>query len=320
MNRFIAVTLLAMLFLTGCQNQVNVGENYNNEEIKIKVVTTLFPQYDFTRQIAGDKAAVIMLVPPGVESHSYEPSPADIIKINSSSMFVYTGEFMESWAKRIIDGLDNKNVVILDVSQGVKLDPIGEDHEGETTEEHNAHADEEVHEFNPHIWTDPNNAMIMVDNITKTLCQIDAENADYYTKNADEYKKQLKKLDGEFKDIVANGERKEVIFGSRNPFSYFLKRYGLDYLSAYDSCSTESEPSVKIVARLSDEIKEKKLPVIFYEELREPKVAKSISDETGAKILLFHSCHNVSKEDFNSGVTYISLMEQNAKNLKEALN
>ncbi len=298
--------LLFSLSLSSC-----VQENVSG---KIQIVTTLFPQYDFARQIAGDKADVTMLITPGVESHSFDPSPADIIKVNLSQLFIYTGEYMEAWAKRIIDGLDNKDVVVLNVTDGITLELTEDEETGE-----DGH-DESDHLYDPHVWTDPNNAMIMAENITNALCSIDPYNAEYYKANASAYILELKDLDTAFQEVVEGGNRRQVIFGGRNPFYYFLTRYGLSYMSAYDSCSTETEPSVKIVAKLMDEIKEKELPVIFYEELREPKVAKSISDETGIKMLLFHSCHNVSKAEMNDGATYLSLMKQNLRNLEEALN
>lgn len=278
----------------------------------LRVVTTLFPQYDFVRQIAGDKAELSMLLPIGTESHSYDPSPADIVKINSANLFIYTGENMEAWAHRILDGIDNKNLIIVDSSNGIL--PYCEQ-ESDDGHKHDENSDL----FDPHIWTDPNNAMIMTENISKALCSADPRNARLYRDNAAKYIKELEVLDKAFSEAVKNGVRNEVIFGGRNPFIYFLNRYGLNYKSAYASCANDTDPGVRAVARLVDDVKTKTIPVIFYEEIRDPKVARAIADETGAKILLFHSCHNVSREEFKNGATYISLMLQNLKNLKEAL-
>lgn len=317
------VIIIIMLIITGCspaKTEQSISDSTITEDGKISIVTTLFPQYDFARQIAGDKANVVMLLPAGVESHSYEPTPEDIIRINSSDLFIYTGQYMEPWAQRIIDGISNKAVVVLDASENITLDKVEEhEHEHAAEQENDSEHEEHVHEFDPHIWTDPNNAIIMVDNIVSSLCKVDSANEEYYKKNAADYIAKLGELDKEFKEIVKNGSRKEIIFGGRFAFYYFTKQYGLDYEAAYDSCSTETEPSIKVVAELIDEIKEEKFPVIYYEELTTPKVAKSISDETGAKMLLLHSCHNVSKDEFQNGVTYLSLMEQNAENLKEGL-
>ncbi len=284
--------------LLGCQSSQG-GIN----ESRLKIVTTLFPQYDFARQVAGDRADVTLLIPPGVESHAYEPTPADMRSINTSNLFIYTGENMEAWAQKLLSGIDNSKVKILDVSAGVEL-----------TEGH-----DDGDYLDPHIWTDPNNAMVMVTNIKDTLCQMDAKNAQFYTDNAQKYMAELEKLDTAFQSAVESGTRREVVFGGRNAFRYFLSRYGLKDISAYSTCAAEGEPSVKAITLLTDEIKLKQIPVIYYEELSEPTIAKSISSETGAKMLLLHSCHNLTKEEFDGGQTYISLMNQNLKNLMEAL-
>ncbi len=316
----LSLTCLCVILLTITSCAVAKGNNNLEtnkvkktlEDDKVKIVTTLFPQYDFTRQIAKDKADIIMLLQPGVESHSYEPTPADIIKINSSDLFIYTGEYMEAWAERLISGIDNNSITILDISKDITLV------KSEEEEEEHEHEEEE-HLYDPHIWTDPNNAIIIVDSITKELCKIDENNADYYKANAEEYKKELLNLDSEFRQVVENSKRKEIIFGGRNAFYYFLNRYNIEYQSAYDSCYNQTEPNVKIIANLITKIKNENIPVIYYEELANPKVAQSISDETGAKMLLLHSTHNVSKDDFKNDITYLDIMKQNLNNLKEGL-
>lgn len=319
MKKKIVLTLFLIISLSGLLMGCNGNNSTSKDETmdnKIKVVATLFPQYDFTRQIAGDKAEVTLLMSPGVESHSYEPSPSDIIKINGSDLFIYTGKFMEPWAQSIIDGIENKNVKILDVSQNVSLDK-SEEHEDE--EEHRE-ADHAAHEFDPHIWTSPVNAKIMVENILRDLCELDPENADYYKKNAENYLNELTNLDKEFKDIFEAAKRKEIIFAGKFALHYFAEEYGMEYEAAFDSCSTETEPSVKVIAELIDEIKEENIPVVYYPELTDPKVARSISDETGAEMLILHSCHNLSKDELKAGATYLSLMKKNAENLKIGLN
>lgn len=320
MKRKIISTLFLIisisLIVTGCDGNKSTPKEGNGG--KIKIVATLFPQYDFTRQIAGDKAEVTLLMSPGVESHSYEPAPSDIIKVNSSDLFIYTGRYMEPWAQSIIDGIDNKNVKILDVSQNVTLDKSEEQHDEE--EEDHSEAEHADHEFDPHIWTSPENAQIMVDNILKELCELDPENSSYYKENAANYTSKLKELDKEFKDIFASAKRKEIIFAGKFALHYFAKEYGMEYKAAFDSCASDTEPSVKVIIELIDDIKEKQIPVIYYPELTDPKVARCISEETGAEMLIFHSCHNVAKDQLKAGVTYLSLMEENAKNLKIGLN
>ncbi len=322
------LTTAAVIFiflLTGCarEPEKDVPAVKDAQGGKLRIVATLFPQYDFARQIAGDKAEVTLLLPPGVESHSYEPTPSDIIRINESDLFIYTGEYMEAWSQRIIDGMrdSGSRSLVLDVSQGVELvktEEIEAEHQHEGEEEP-GHEQEHEHPYDPHIWTDPLAAKTMVTNIRDALCSLDPANADDYKKNAAEYSADLDALDEEFRSIVSSGKRDEIIFGSRFALAYFAKRYGLDYEAAFDSCSSETEPSAKTVAGLIEEIREERIPVIYYAEIEDPKVARSISAETGAKLLLFHSCHNITKEELESGATYLSLMKQNAENLKEGL-
>lgn len=303
MKKILTLILTAVLFvslLAGCAAEPKKGLPAPNDagSGKIKIAATLFPQYDFARQIAGDKAEVTLLLPPGMESHSYEPTPSDVIEINDSDLFIYTGKYMEAWSQKIIDSMkDNgSHSFVLDASQGIDL--VNDD---------------------PHIWTDPLTAKQMVANILDALCSVDPSNAGYYKENAANYSKELDDLDAEFKSIVSSGKRNEVIFGSRFALYYFVKRYDLKYEAAFDSCSEETEPSAKTIVSLIEKIKKDKIPVIYYAEIEDPKVARSISAETGAKMLLFHSCHNVTKEEFESGATYLSLMKQNAENLKEGL-
>jgi zinc transport system substrate-binding protein len=320
----IPAVLCLVLMLTGCGSDREVPAADKAKSGKLQIVATLFPQYDFARQIAGDKADVTLLLPPGVESHSYEPVPSDIVKIGNSDLFIYTGKDMEAWSQKIIDSIrDNgSKSMVLDVSRGIKLVKTADieaehQHEGGASETETG--EDHEHVYDPHIWTDPQLAKVMVSNIEEALCSLDPQNADYYRQNVRQYQSKLDALDTEFRTIVKNGKRNEIIFGSRFALYYFAEQYGLKYEAAFDSCSSETEPSAKTVARLITAIKEDKIPVIYYAELEDPKVARSISKETGAKMLLFHSCHNVTKKEREKGATYLSLMEQNVKNLKEGL-
>lgn len=332
LNAILVALLASALF--GCTQNQNTPNVIKDELVnkKIKVVTTLFPQYDFARQIAGDKAEIVLLLPPGAESHSFEPTPSDIISINKSDVFIYTGKYMEPWAERIIQSIDSGTVNVLDASSGITLvkeehdHNEGDHHDGELDEDEHEH-EEEVHggdghnhEYDPHIWTSPVIAIKMVDNIASSLCYADPENASYYKANAESYKMQLGLLNDEFSEIVTSGLRNKIYFGGRFALHYFIEEYGLEYESAYDNCSSETEPSARDMAHIIDEIKENNIPVIYYEELTDPKVSRSISEDTGAEMMLFHSCHNLSKKDFDSGVTYLDLMKQNAENLRKGLN
>lgn len=328
----ICVACIVSLLLIGCSKVETTDSKVAGDNTsRIKVVTTLFPQYDFANQVGKDAVEVKMLLKPGVESHTYEPAPSDIIEINKADIFLYTGDEMEPWVSKILDSLDS-DVMIIDLSKNITLDKVGDhDHEHEDEEsdgdhlhedesEEAEHEEDHVHSYDPHIWTNPLNAKIMVEDIKTALSEVDKANKMTYENNAKDYLASLDQLDQDIREVVKQAKRDEVVFGGRFAFHYFFEEYGLDYVSAYDSCSSETEPSAKVIATIIDKVKEDQIPVIFYEEFANPKVAESIANATGAKTLLLHSCHNVSTDDYKNGATYLSLMYQNLENLKEALN
>ncbi len=299
MKRIFSLLLILCLSLSGC-----TASQPQQDEGKLSIVTSLFPQYDFARAIAGELAEVTLLLPPGAESHSYEPTPADVIKINRADLFVYTGDNLEVWAKTLLSGLEG-NPAILDLSEGVALyGHEGHDHEG----------------VDPHIFTNPQYAIKMAQSLEDKLCEIDPVNAEAYRTRGAAYRKELENLDADFRQAVAEGKRNKLIFGGRFAFLYFVEEYGISYEAAYDSCSSESEPSAARLAQIMNIVKEEQIPVVFYEELSNHKTADLICAETGAKALLLHSCHNVSKEDLANGAGYLSLMRDNLASLKEGLS
>lgn len=301
MKRALIAILCIGILLCGC-NDKNTEANQDSRPV---IVATLFPQYDFCRQIVGDDFQVKLLLPPGTESHNFEPSVADIKAVNGAALFVYTGNAMEPWAASITKELKN----VIDVSKNIELEEhehFGEDH------------DEHFGEKDPHIWTSPALAEKMVENILQGLIEKFPENAEKYTNNANEYCKKLDALDREFFDICEGHQGEVLCHGGRFSLTYFAERYGLNFIAAFDSCDSQAEPSTARVQQLIETINNQKIKTVFYEELTEPKIAKTISDETGAKMLLMHSCHNVSKAELEAGVTYLSLMEQNAQNIKIA--
>ena len=292
--------LILCLLLCGC-----AGKNTDGE--KLQIVASLFPQYDFAREICGDKADVTLLLPYGTDSHSYAPTPADMIRIGSADLFLYTGDAMEPWAAKLSG---NTAGALTDVSKGAKLlSGVGA----------HSHAEEEAaSDTDPHIWTNPQNAMIMAENICNAVCEKDPENAAFYKENAAEYIEKLRTLDTEIERIVSEGARQKMVFGGHFAARYFTERYDLSHVSAFDGCGHDADPSPKTLVRIITEIKEEGISAVYYEELSTPRTAKLIAEETGAALLLFHSCHNLSKEE--SGETYLSLMQKNAENLKIGLN
>ena len=333
-------------FAAGCSkgSSDNSGAAGDESGKKLKIVATLFPQYDFVRQIAGDYADVTLLLPPGMESHSYDLRPADMIEIQESDMFIYTGKYMEVWAQTIIDSLDD-SVMVVDVSDGITLEKeedyfvdehIAHEHitheDTDEDDEHGAHEDDEhdshaghshsghTHEYDPHIWTSPVYAMQMVENIVDALMEKDPQHAEEYRQRADEYIDKLAEVDAAFRQVSEESARRTIFFGGRFAMTYFVREYDFDCVSAYHDCSAESEPSISSVMRMIDEIKESGAKAVYYEEFADPKVARTIAEETGVKLLLLHSAHNVSRQEYENGVTYLDIMWNNVEKLKEGLN
>jgi len=284
---------------------------------KLNVVSVIFPSYDFVRVIASDRVNLVMLLPPGAESHSYEPSPRDIITIEKSDLFIYPGGENYAWADRILDSMDSpakktKALQLMDMVDTVK--------EEEQVEGMQADADTDTGPaYDEHVWTSPKNAKSIVAGLAQALCALDPANADFYRENAGDYSERLDELDALFRSIVDGAKRKTIVFGDRFPFRYFTDAYGLKYYAAFPGCSTETEPSAATLAFLINKIKSENIPVVFYIELSNEKMADTISEATGAKKLLLHSCHNVTRKDFENGVSYLDIQKMNAEHLKEAL-
>ncbi len=304
------LVLTALFMLCGCSSRVSGDTDGDGP----KVITTIFPPFDFVREIAGSELSVSMLLPPGAESHSFEPTPQDIIAIGKCDLFIYAGGESDTWVKDMLDSLGESAPETLTLMECV--DPVVEEHvEGmETT------GDEEEPEFDEHVWASPKNAMLICDRITEKLIAIDPDNAKVYSDGNSTYQAELAKLDSLFEETVSTAKRNTIVVGDRFPFRYLTDAYGIEYYAAFPGCSTESEPSAATIAFLIDKIEEDDLPAVFYIEFSNHRVADIIAESTGAEPLLMHSCHSVSQSDLDSGVSYISLMTNNAANLGKALN
>lgn len=307
---YVFLLCAALLLTASCQKK----EEKQLETKKLTVVTTLFPLYDFAKNIGGQYAEVFLLLPPGVESHGFEPTPEDIIRINKANIFVYTGKYMEPWAEKILKGIDNKALVIVDSSKGVKLIKGADDHSHSHGHKH-AHA----HEMDPHIWLDFENAQKMVDNILKGFIAADPANESVYRKNAENYKSILIDLDSRFREGLALCKTRYFIHGGHYAFGYMAKRYGLNYISAYHGFSPDAEPTARRIRELIRNMRKHNIRHVFYEELISPRVAEVIAKETGAELLKLHGAHNITKKDWDKGVTFAEIMQQNLVNLKIGL-
>lgn len=303
--KILSLLLCAVLLVGFASCGIEGGKEDNG---KISIVCTLFPQYDFVRQLAGDKAEVTLLLTPGTDSHSYDPSPADMVKINECDLFIYTGDTMEAWASNIVGSL-GENVSVLNLT---KSEEHTHTSAGHIEEEHDHSAD-------PHIWTSPVNAMEIVREICENLSKIDPENAEYYKTNEESYLKSLELLDTEIRMIVASAQHKKIVMCDRFAMLYFCEEYGLEYIAALDACTSNTEPSPAVIVEITNAVRQNKIPAVFCAELSNRKVAEAVAQQTGADVLELHSCHNLSADDFSAGETYLSLMKKNAENLKVAL-
>lgn len=381
-KRLLAAFLGASLLLSGCGpagGSQGAFDASSEENGKLKVAVTLFPYYDFVRQIAGDQVDLQMVIPAGMDSHSFEPTPADIRTIQHADVLISNGGTMEHWLEDTLGALDTSNMTIVTMMDYVDtveeeivegMEDAGHDHDhahshaaaddhdhshetpeeheahaqeaddhdhsGETPEEHAAHAQEtddhdhsdyvdhdgheEAIEYDEHIWTSPVNAMKLVDVIGETLAEADPAHAEVFRQGAADYKKELEEIDAGFREVSRNRKRNMIVMGDKFPFRYLADEYQLDYRAAFSGCSSDTEPSAKTIAYLIDKVKEEQIPVVYYLELSSHRISEIIGEETGAEPLLLHSCHNVTRAQFDAGITYAGLMRQNIENLRKGID
>ena len=319
-----AAVVFLLLCLTGCG-----AREMNQEGDRLRVVTTVFPYYDFTRQIAGDDTELTMVVPAGMDSHSFEPTPADMRLIQNADLLICNGGAMEHWLSEVLDAIDTSGMTVVTMMDYVDTfeEEMVEGMEGGHDHDHDHEAfelDEDGHreeiEYDEHIWTSPVNAMKMAEVICDVLSQMDPVHESSYKAREDAYQKELQAIDEGFRQVSENRKRSMIILGDKFPFRYLAEEYQLDYRAAFSGCSTDTEPSARTIAYLIDKVREKQIPVVYYLELSSHRVAEIIGEETGAQPLLLHSCHNVTRAQFDSGITYAELMRQNVENLRKGLD
>jgi zinc transport system substrate-binding protein len=274
----------------------------------LRVVTTLFPLYDFARIVGGDKVDVILLLPPGVEPHSFEPKPKDVVLINQADVFVYTGKSMEVWVDDIIRGVNNNKLLILDTSKGIKMIKSQLDNKSNYSNSND-----------PHYWLDFENATKMVDSIVLALIKKDPINIAYYNQNAMKLKKSITDLELRYKLSLSSCKSRDIIYAGHYAFGYLAKRYKLKYIAAM-GVSPNAEPTANDLAALVRQIKSVNTKYIYYEELSSPKIAETLSNETQTKMLLLNAGHNVSLDQLRQGISFLTIMENNLTNLKIGLS
>ena len=276
----------------------------------LSVVAANFPCYDFARQVVGDRGEVRLLIHPGVEVHSYEPSPADILSVGQADLFVYIGGESDAWADSILEGFgEDEGPAALRMMAAVT--PI---------EEEDGDAAHGAPEYDEHIWTSPKNAAAMVNAVSDALCEIDPDGADAYRAAAADYTAQIEAVDAELRGIVEGAARRELVFADRFPFLYLVREYGLDYAAAFPSCTADTEPTPQTMLGLIQRVVQDRIPVVYTIELSTGAVARAVAEETGAKVMELHSMQTVTQAQFDAGESWVSLMQRNVEAIREGLN
>ena len=300
------LTLFVLICLvTGCTLK-------DNSSTKNLIVTTSFPCYDFVRAIVKDTdIEVKMLLKPGMDMHDYEPTPKDIIDIENSLLFVYVGGESDDWVNGVLDSTKKKKTTTFKLIDSVSL--LEEEIKpGMQTSDNEKELDE-------HVWTSPKKAIIIIENLKEKLIEINPKEKEKFESNTNKYIKEIEDIDKRIEVIVKESPRKELIFADRFPIRYFTDEYGLNYYAAFPGCAHEVEANAKTISFLIAKVRQDKVPAVFSIELSNKSIANIIRKETGVKILTFETAHNITKDDFESKVTYVDLMERNIGALKEAL-
>lgn len=320
----LTVLLVTTSLLSGCS--LKDSARAESKSSKLQIVTTIFPPYDFARQITGKDADVHMLLKPGEESHSFEPTPQDIRMIQNADLFIYIGGDNDTWVKQILDSMGSKapkairlidltSTVAEEETEGMQETPGEHDHEHEEADEH-----EHDVEMDEHVWTSPKKAAEIVEKLSTTIESLDPAHKADYEKNTRVYTKKLMNLNKRLHQIIDHAKRKEILFADRFPFRYLADELDLKYYAAFSGCSANMEPSARTVAFLTNRVQKDKLPVVFTIEFSNHKMADSICSITGARRLTLYSCHNVTAKQWKNGTTYLSMMNHNVRALSYALN
>lgn len=306
---FLIILLIAVFTVMHLIPDKQISDISETQNKKIIITATIFPVYDAAKYITGEKGSVKMMLPPGIEPHSYDPSPKDIISLKRSKIFIYSSPYMETWVDKIIPQI-GKNCMSVNGSEGVAF--IKGDMQGHEGMSHEG--------VDPHIWLDPVNMKIIAENFTEAVIKVDPVNADYYSIRLNEYKKHLDELDKEIGDSIKKFKNRTIIYGGHYAFGYFSKKYGLNYISPYRNFSPNSEPTPKDIKEMIDTVKSSKAKYIFYEEMLSPKIAEIAAKECQVSLLMLNGTHNVSKDDLSAGITYFEIMRKNLENLRKGLD
>lgn len=325
MKRIFALILALILALSLCACG---REGQDGDENKLQVMASCFPYYDFARQIGGEHIEPSLLIAAGREVHSFEPTPLDVVRLSECDVFLYNGGESELWVTEILESAGENIAVTAAMMEYAPLlaeefvegmeTSIHHHHHEEEGEAHHDHDHEEL-AYDEHVWTSPVVAQDLCRAICEALCAADPAHRDDYEANLTAYLAELQALDEAFRTVVAEGKRTTLVFGDRFPLQYFCAEYGLTYSAAFHGCAGDTEPSLGTMKYLIDKVEAENLPVVYTIELSSQKIANAIAETTGARVLTFHSCQTVSRQEFDDGATYLSLMWNNVEALKEGL-
>ncbi len=303
-KKIIMLVLSALLLFVSCTKSTQPDD-------KFTVIGLNFPSYDLLRTVtAGTDTECLMLLPLGLESHSYEPTPQDVIKLSKADLFVYTGGESDTWVDGVLATLDSE------INTFILIDEVPKINEAHSEGMEHSGSDE----IDEHVWTSLQNEKVLALALGEKLAALDNKNSDIYRTNAATFATKLDALIGDYSKVIESSKRNVIVFADRFPISHFVNEFGLDFFAAFPGCAHESEASAKTVAFLIDKVKEENIPAVFHIEMSDKKLAKMISEETGAKVLEWNTAHNITKEQFDSGITYLNIMENNLSLLEEALN
>jgi zinc transport system substrate-binding protein len=318
------------MLLVNRPNTKNVTTSNTEQDIKKPIImTTLFPFYDFTSKLVGSEAEVSLLLPPGVEPHSFEPTPQDIIKIQEADIFIYTGDIMEPWVTNIVANIP-ESVKVINASEGITLIKSEDDHSHDNhshdDHSHDDHSHDDTHNnknrvssnLDPHFWLDFNYSIIATKNISKTISNLNIIDNTNLESNTNSLITSLEELNKEYQTTLAQCKNKTILQAGHRTFEYLANKYKLEYITT-DELSPNSDTSAKDIANLINEIRITKSKTVFTEELIEPRIANTIASETGASVLELNGAHNISSDKFNSQISFVDIMKQNLENLSIGL-
>ena len=313
MKRMIPLLCALLLLLAACGPALPPEDSD-----RLQIVAAVFPAYDFARAAAGDLADVTLLLPPGAESHSYEPTPADILRVQRCGLFLYLGGESDAWVDTILSAIEPQGEALrmIDCVDLLEEETVEGMQGGHDHDHDHGHLGEVVG-MDEHVWTDPKNAAAITRAVGERLAALDPANGERYRAGAEGYALELEELDREFTAFFDGRTDRTMVFGDRFPLLYFAHAYDLDYYAAFPGCGAQTEPSAATVAFLTRKVREARLPTVWYIEFSNHLVADSIAEAAGVETARFHACHNVSKADLEAGATYLSLMRANLEALRE---